>query len=248
MNDKNRKKKQEQELATNRMLVIFVFVIVVLYGMKMLYSVMSFGSTYLQGQRANLIVLLIAAAAAVVFLVVGLVQKKKGALKKDKVFTPFFIAFLFAVIALSALVLRLEILHGMDILYIALPLLAVLYLVNLVFERQFLTFCVVEIAAIGAAYCSYRGAWERVPMTVIAILLALVPLALVLADSKALKDIKTTLLGRNADKRFTVALCCVTVALVALAILLGGKMALILTIALGAVLLGTAVYYTVKAM
>lgn len=248
MNDKNRKKKQEQELATNRMLVIFVFVIAVLYGMKSLYNVMTFGSTFLQGRRINGIVLLISAVGAAAFLAVGPILKKQGKLKTDKIFTPFFIAFLFAVLALSALVLRVEIQHGMDILYVALPVLAVLYLVNLVYERQFLTFCVVEAAAIGAAYCSYRGAWERFPMTVIAVVLSLVPLVLVLVDSKSLKEIKRMILGRQADKRFIVALCCVTIALVALAMILGGKVALILTVALGAVLLGTAVYYTVKAM
>lgn len=248
LNEKNRKNKQRQELETNRLMAIFVFVILLLYGMSRLYRVMTYGTTILAGLRANLAVILVAAAAAAAFFLMGLLQKKKGTLKTDRVFHPAFVGALFGVTALSALVIRVDMLRGMDILYVALPVMAVLYLVNLVYERQFLTLCVVEAAAIVAAYCCYRGAWERVPVTVIALVLAAVPPILALAEGKALQPARQLIFGKKVDRRYTLISYGVILILLAAALLLGGRAALIVTIALGVYLLGAAVYFTVRAM
>lgn len=248
MNESNQKKKQAQELATNRLMVIFVYVILLLMGMTRLYRYMITGSTFLQGQRLNLIFLIAGAAAAAVCFIWAAVQYKKRTFRKDKLVTPLFIGICFLLFALSCLVLRLDFSNGMNVLNVLLPLMAVLYLIYLICERRFFTFCVVCAAGVISAYCSYQGAHERLPMAILAAVLALTAFITALTKGKGAERLRKALFGKISDRRFAVVSNLAILAAVAAAYFLGGKIALIAAIGLAALLLGTAVYYTVRAL
>ena len=246
MNESNQKKKQAQELATNRLMVIFVYVILLLMGMARLYRYMITGSTFLQGQRLNLILLIASAAAAAVCFVWAAIQHKKGTFRKDRLVTPLFIGICFLLFALSCLILRLDYSNGINVLNVLLPVMAVLYLIYLICERRFFTFCVVCVAGVISAYCSYQGARERLFMAILAAVFALIALAC--ATMAPDKGLRKALFGKNPDRRFAVVSNLIILAAVIAAYLLGGKLALIAAIGLAALLLGTAVYYTVRAL
>ena len=79
-------------------------------------------------------------------------------------------------------------------------------------------------------------------------LLGLVPMALALAGSGKLEKLTRQVLGRNFDKRYTFLVYGVTLLALAVAAVIRGKLALVICLALGAYVLASAVYYTVKAM
>ena len=66
MSEKNRKKQQEQDLVTKRILAIFLVTVVLLWGMSSLYDMMTYGSTFMQGQLVNNSVMAVSGLAALV--------------------------------------------------------------------------------------------------------------------------------------------------------------------------------------
>ena len=78
MSEKNRKKRQEQDLITKRILAIFLVTVVLLWGMSSLYDLMTYGSTFMQGQLVNNGVMAVSGLAALVSLVMYFTAKKKS--------------------------------------------------------------------------------------------------------------------------------------------------------------------------
>lgn len=235
-------------MTTNRLMVIFVYVILLLMGMARLYRYMVTGSTFLQGQRLNLILLIAGAAAAAVFLIWAAVQYKKGTFRKDRLVTPLLFGICFLLFTLSCLILRLDFANGMNVLNVLLPVMAVLYLIYLICERRFFTFCVVCAAGVISAYCSYHSVHEQRFMAVVAGVLAVAALVPALTKGKTAEKLREALYGRNLNRCFVLISNLLILALVMAAYLLGGKIALAAAIALAAGLLGMAVYYTVRTL
>ena len=248
MSEKNKKKRQEQDLVTKRILAIFLVTVVLLWGMSSLYDMMTYGSTFMQGQLVNNSVMAVSGLAAVISLVMYFTAKKRGTLRTDRVINSGFVALCLLVVCACSFILAMDYYNGMHILYIFLPVIAVLFLVYHVYERQFFTFCVVEAMAIAAAYCCYVNAWEKTPALVLSFLLCLVPMALSVLSWEKLRALSEKVLGKQYDKRYTLLVYGVTILALAAAALLRGKVALLLCLALGAYMLASAVYYTVKAM
>ena len=69
MNEKNRKKKQAQDLAARRILAVFLVTALILWGMSYLYNMMTYGSTFMQGQMVNNGVMAVSGLLAAVCLV-----------------------------------------------------------------------------------------------------------------------------------------------------------------------------------
>lgn len=247
MNEKNRKKQQAQELVTNRVMAIFVYVVLLLWGMSWLNRLMTFGTTYMIGRRLNLALVLVSAAVTLVMLWLTWTQQKKGTFRKDRVFNPALYCLMAAAFCVSCLIMRLSFENGAHIVYVFLPLCAVLYLIFYVYERQFFSCCVLEALSIGAVYCVYRSVTEGKLLLVLAGLLCVVGGALALLGKKDSKLLRT-LLGRQYDKQYILLTCLLTLAAMVLAVLLRGSAALILCIVLGVYLLASAVYFTIKAM
>ena len=248
MNEKNRKKQQAQDLVTGRIMAIFLVTVLLLWGMSYLYDMMTYGSTFMQGQLVNNTVMAVSGLAALISLVIYYTAKKRGTLRTDRVVNSGFLALCFLVMCACSFILAMDYYNGMHILYIFLPVTAVLFLVYHVYERQFFTFCLVEAMAIAAAYCCYVGAWEKTPALVISFVLCLVPMALTLVKDGKLENLAHQVLGRNFDKRYTLLVYGVTLVVLAAAAVIRGKVALVICLALGAYMLAAAVYYTVKAM
>lgn len=247
MNEKNRKKQRAQELVTNRVMAVFVFVVLLLWGMSWLSRLMTFGTTFLLGRRVNLILTLVSGALTVLFLVLLRSQLKKGTFRKDRVFNTALYALFSGAFCAGCLILRFCLENGAHIVYVFLPLCAVLYLVFYVYERQFFSFCVLEAVAISAAYCIYRSVLEGKALILLAGVLCVAAGIFALL---AKKDGRLThaILGRQYDKRYILLTCAVTLAALALAALLKGSAALIAGIVLGVYVLASAVYFTIKAM
>ena len=248
MSEKNRKKRQEQDLITKRILAIFSVTVVLLWGMSSLYDLMTYGSTFMQGQLVNNGVMAVSGLAALVSLVMYFTAKKRGTLHTDRVVNSGFLALCFLVMCACSVILAMDYYNGMHILYVFLPVTALLFLVYHVYERRFFTFCLVEAMAIAAAYCCYVNAWEKTPALVLSFLLCVVPMALSVLRGEKLKELAEKVLGKQYDKRYILLVYGVTILALAAAALLRGKVALILCLTLGAYMLASAVYYTVKAM
>ncbi len=248
MNEKNLKKKQSQDLATRRILAVFLMAALVLWGMSKLYNVMTYGTTFLQGQSLNRGLLAVSALASLVLMAVYFLGKKRGTLRQERVLGTGFFALCALTICASSAILALDLNNGMHILYIFLPVIAVLYLVYYIYERQFFSFSLVSAVSIAAAYCCYAGAWERVPALVLAGVLCLIPMGLALVKGGKVSALRELVLGKQFDKRYTLVVYAVLLALLAVAAVVAGKLALIITLCMGAYLLAAAVYFTVKAM
>ena len=245
MNEKSLKKKQSQDLATKRILAVFLAAALVLWGMSFLYDMMTYGSTFMQGQLINNALLAVSALAAVVMIVVYITAKKRGAFHEERVLNSGFFALCALAVCASSFILAMDYYNGMHILYIFLPVAAVLYLVYYVYERQFFSFSVAATASIADAYCCYVGAWEKIPMLVLAALLCLTTMGLALMKGGKVQEL---VLGKQFDKRYVLAVHGGMLLLLAVAALLNGKLALIIALAMGIYLLAAAVYYTIKAM
>ncbi len=248
MNEKNQKRKQAQDLVARRILAIFLMTALILWGMSSLYDLMTYGTTFLLGQRINLIVMAISGAAAIGCLIWFLWARKNGKLQKDRVLHSGFFTLCAAVICACCAILYMEYYNGMHILYIFLPVIAGLFLVYHLYERQFFTFCVVQTAAIATTYCFYAGMWEKNLVLSITIILCLIPMLLVLVKQKKYPELISWVLGKEFDTRYTLISYGVTILAVAAAALIQGKLAMVVGLALGAYLLASAVYYTIKAM
>ena len=248
MNEKNRKKKQAQDLAARRILAVFLVTALILWGMSYLYNMMTYGSTFMQGQMVNNGVMAVSGLLAAVCLVLYIAAKKRGTVHDDRVVNSGFFALCALLVCASSFILAMDYYHGMHILYIFLPLSAVLYLVYHVYERQFFTFCVVEAVAIGTAYCCYAGAWERIPALALTVVLCLIPMVLDLFQGSGANKLVELVLGKQFDKRYTLLVYAGTILLMAAAALVAGKLAMFIALGLGAYLLAAAVYFTVKAM
>ena len=248
MNEKNRKKKQAQDLVTGRILAIFLVTVLLLWGMSYLYDMMTYGITFMQGQLVNNCVMAVSGLAALVSLVLYFTAKKRGTLRTERVVNSGFLALCFLVACACSCILAMDYYNGMHILYVFLPVTAVLFLVYHVYERQFFTFCLVEALAISAAYCCYVGAWEKMPALVAAVVLCLVPMVLAITGSNKLEAFTQQVLGRSFNKRYTLLVYGGTLVALVAAAALRGKLALVISLVLGAYMLASAVYYTVKAM
>jgi len=248
LSEKNRKKQQAQDLVTQRIMAIFLVTVLLLWGMSYLYDMMTYGSTFLQGQMVNNAVMAISGLGAVILLVLYFTAKKRGTLNTERVINTGFLALCLLVVCACSFILAMDYYNGMHILYIFLPVVAVLFLVYHVYERQFFTFCVVEAVAIGTAYCCYVNAWEKTAMLVLAFVLCLAPMVLAVLKGERVQQLSEKVLGKQFDKRYTLLVYGATMVVLAAAAVLGGKLALILCLALGAYMLASAVFYTVKAM
>lgn len=248
MNEKNRKKKQAQDLAARRILVIVLVTALILWGMSSLYDMMTYGTTFMLGQRVNLTVMAVSGAAAVACLIWFLWQRKNGKLPKDRVIHSGFLTLCAAVICACCGILHMDYYNGMHILYIFLPLIAVLFLVYHIYERQFFTFCVVEAAAIATAYCFYAGMWEKNLALAVTLVLCVIPMLLSLMKPEKRDGLVVTVLGREFDRRYTLLSYGATIAALAAVALVQGKLAMVIGLLLGAYVLASAVYYTIKAM
>ena len=248
MSEKNRKKKQVQDLITKRIMAIFVVTVLLLWGMSSLYNMMTFGSTFLQGQIVNKVVMAVSGLGALIMLVLYFTSKKRGTLNTERVVNTGFLALCLLVVCACSSILAADYYNGMHILYVFLPVVAVLFLVYYVYERQFFTFCVVEAVAISALYCCFVNAWEKSALLVLSGVLCLIPMGLTLLKGEAVAALTEKVLGKQYDKRYTLLVYAITLVLLAAAAALGGKIALIICLVLGAYVLAAAVFYTVKAM
>ncbi|MBR5537099.1 MAG: hypothetical protein IKU58_04300 [Clostridia bacterium] len=248
MNEKNRKKKQAQDLAAGRIMAIFLVTVVLLWGMSYLYDMMVYGATFMQGQLVNNGVMAVSGLAAVICLVLYFTAKKRGTLHTERVVNSGFLALCFMVMCACSVILAMDYYNGMHSLYIFLPATALLFLIYHVYERQFFTFCLVEAVAIFAAYCFFVGSWAKTPALVAALVLCLIPMALVLGKSDKLEKFTHQVMGGQFNKRYTMLVYGVTLLAVIAAALLQGKLALVVGLVLGVYMLASAVYYTVKAI
>ena len=245
MNEKSLKKKQGKDLATKRILAVFLVAALVLWGMSFLYDMMTYGSTFMKGQMINNVLLAVSALATVVLIVLYVTAKKRGAVHADRVLNSGFLALCALAVCASSFILAMDYNNGMHILYIFLPVAAVLYLVYYVYERQFFSFCVSAAISIAAAYCCYANVWEKLPALALAVVLCLITMAAALMNGGKLREL---VLGKQFDKGYVLAVHGAMILLMAAAMLLGGKLALIISLAMGVYLLAAAVYYTIKAM
>ncbi len=248
MNEKSLKKKQSEDLATKRILAVFVMAAAVLWGMSRLYDVMTYGSTFMLGQVLNNVLLAVSALAAAVLVVLYVLTQKRGTASKDRVLDTGFFALCALTVCASSLILAVDFYNGMHILYVFLPVVAVLYLVYYIYERQFFSFCTASVMAISASYWSYSNGWERLPALVLAGLMCVAVMVLAVVNCDKLAKLQEAVLGKQFDKRYTLLIYAAMLVLMVAATMMEGKIALIIALAMGIYLVAAAVYYTIKAM
>ena len=237
-----------QDFATRRILAVFLAAALILWGMSYIYEVMTFGTTFQLGIRINRIVLAVSGVAAICCFAVYFLAHKRGTFHSERVFNSGFFALCTTVLFACSGLLALDFYHGMHVLYIFLPVTAVLFLVYCIYERQFFTFCMAQALAITAAYTCYAGNWMSVPLAVIAVVLCALLAVVAAGKQPGLLRMKEALFGKQPNVRYALLVYCCTIAMLILAAVLKGKVALLISLALGAYLLACAVYYTVRAM
>ena len=248
MNEKNRKKKQAQDLATRRILAVFVAAAVILWAMSYVYDIMSFGTTFLMGVKINKIVMTVSGIAAIVSFALYVISKKRNTYHEERVLNSGFFTLCTTVLFFCAATLAMDFYGGMHTLYVFLPVTAVLFLVYHIYERSFFAFCVVESLAIAAAYSCYANAYKQYVLLALAILSALAVILLTAGERTSLHKFRTVVVGERVNRRYTLLSYGATVIALIAAAVLGGKFALLVALALGVYLLASAVFYTVKAM
>ena len=247
MNENRKQKEAQQELVTNRIMVMFVFTVVLLMAMSYVYRMMTFGTTFVKGLLLDKILIAVSGVATLGLIGFSVYARKKGTFPAGKTFNSDFFATGTAMLFASSVILYLDYAHGMRILYVFLPVVAVLYLIFHICERSFFTFCMMQAVSIAAAYYCYTGARRRFVLFAVAALICLFPAVLALVREK--KDMLVrAVLGGNYSKKYTVLASAVTLCVLIAALVLGGKAALVLMILLGVFVLASAVYYTVRSM
>lgn len=246
---KNQKSKDvylRETWITNRVMLVFAAVVLGLWGFSSLVDGLNYAASYETGLTVARITLALFALATLGSL--ALVWKNRDAEQEPfRVVTPDLIAGICAVGALGAWLVLRNFSTAMQLLYVLLPALAVLYLVYYIFQREFFLYTLAgALSAFAMWNCGNAvGGAKR-------LLLALAVIALNGALCWAnMKSEDGTFRGFRLREctgctKLPMIVYPALALLVAVALVLGAPVAFYLVYGTGAAIFAAAVYFTVK--
>lgn len=244
---KNQKSKDNylrESWITSRVMLVFVAVAVGLWGFNRLATGMDYASSYQNSVTAAKVVLALFAAGLVISLL--LAWKKRGS-EELKVVTPDLTAGICAVGLVGSALLLNNFATAMQLLYVLLPALAVLYLVYYTFQREFFLICSASALSMLAMW-NCGNAVGGAKRLLLALAVAALDALLCWANLKSEDGLFRGFRIREAGSCPKVAMVVypVLALLVLAALILGAPVAFYLVYATAALLFAGAVWFTVK--
>ena len=244
---KNQKSKENylrESCITNRVMLVFVAAAVGLWGFSRLSNSMNYAATFFGARTAAQVILalFLAGTAAALYFVY---KTRSWETAGYKVVTPGLIAGFCGCGALGAWLMLRNFASAMQLLYVMLPVAAVLYLVYYTFQREFFLLCASGALSMLAMYACGSAGLKRVLPALAAIA---VNGLLLYANLKGEKGLFRGFRVREAAccPKAAVAAYPVLTLLVLAALVLGSPLSVYLLYVTGGLLFVAAVYFTVK--
>jgi hypothetical protein len=247
--------RRNDEYLTYRIMLAFLEAAVGLLLMSRLYAAIDTPTTY---DIARLVCLIIAAAAgasAVIGVASYLAAVRRNTHQAGRVFNGMFLAAAAAVAGISALILYVNYNLGMPVIYVFIPVSAVLFVLYSVYPK---TVFVTSATHSFVAMAIYALRLDFLPRTRVIILcagLAVCGLAVILYFATAKNDgciriagVNLSLFGRHANRRYLLILYAVTAVVLVAAYLLGGAFAFYATWLTVAFIVASVIAATVRMM
>ncbi len=246
--------RKQEDFVASRVMAVFSGAVVMLWGLAYLWRGYDVAATLLTAMKVNNILIGVSAVGFAASLVWWFMQIKKGTNKEHPVFTGSMFTLFFGALLVSVLLVKYDHDSAKRVLYVIIPGAAILHLVYSTYQREFFSFCLthsticyllwvmaktynpsLELAALGAILIICFSA-------VVFFLLAkrhdgeghFGPITIRLYDNKKLKTSQAVMLYGA------------TALLAVVAYLLGIPYAYYILYALVGLVVGAAVYYTVK--
>ena len=244
---KNQKSKDNylrESWITSRVMLIFVAVGVALWGFSRLANGMDYASSYQSAIAATRVVLGIFAAGLAISLV--FVWKKKFC-GEYQVITPDLTAGICAAGLLGSALLLRNFTTAMQMLYVILPVLAVLYLVYYAFQREFFLLCSASALSMFAMW-NCGNAVGGIKRLLLALAIIALDLLVCYANMKSENGLFRGIRVREEGgcPKLPMVAYPVLAALVLVSLVLGAPVAFYLVYGTAALLFAAAIWFTVK--
>lgn len=254
---KNREKeelrKNEDHIA-NRVMVVFAAAILMLLGLSYLWRAYDVAATLLAAIRINRILIGVSALGLAASLGWWILSVHKGTYKKDSICNGAMFSCFFAVLLPSLMLIQYSASIAQRVLYVVIPGIAILHLVYSSYQREFFSFCVTHSLICYLMWIMARTYNPSLELSALAAVLTICAAAFCLFLLASRKGGMLSLGGlhiRLTDNRDLRVSCVGAVyggtALLALAAyFLGVPYAYYCLYALIGLVIGMAVYFTVK--
>ncbi len=252
-NIKSRKDTTYEDYLASRVMAVFAGVMVILAGLTYLWNAYDVGSTFFAAIRATNILIWVSAAGVIGGALWTASDIKSDRLKKAPVLNGVMATVFSLALLGSLLLIKYNYIISKRVLYVALPVAAILHLVYCSYQREFFSLCVTHVSVILAVWLAARHTGR---MATVAVIIAIIICgAAVLLFLSAKKNGGYVSVGRlkiklydnkNIASRTVFAVYGVTALLVAAAYFLAAPYAYYILYALAAFLVIEAVYFTVK--
>ncbi len=254
---KEKRVEKAQDTITNRVLIFFGCTAVFLWAISYLSSAFDYQVSYYAARIAAVVLIFVGAAGVVAGFVWQGARVRSGK-AQNAAFSGYTIAWFSLVLALSSAMMRFySYTLAMRLLYVLMPVAAILYLVYYTYPRAFFTVCTTHVSlaflmwTLAKASGVSGSARIRCIAFALAALLCLVMLCLVWATRKTGGAIRlgrrsVAVFGKKTGTRYLAGLYTATLILFAAALFLGAPFAFYALYALAGFIFVAAVYYTVR--
>lgn len=252
-NIKSRKDTSHEDYLASRVMAVFAAVMVILAGLTYLWNAYDVGTTFFAAMRVNNILIWVSAAGVMGSLAWLVSDIKKDRLKRSPVLNGAMATVFFLALLGSLLLIKYNYVVSKRVLYIALPVAAILHLIYCSYQREFFSLCVTHFSVILAVWMAARQAGRTAAVaSVIAIVICGAAVLIFLSARKKGGYISVGKLkikvydNKNITSQTVFAVYGVTALMVAAALFLAAPYAYYILYALAAFLVIEAVYFTVR--
>ena len=253
---KAQKVQKQQDIITNRVLIFFGFTAVFLWAISYLSRAFDYASSFQAANIAAVVLMVVGAAAVVAGLVWQSARIRSGA-ARDAALSGYVIAWFGLVLTLScAMMMFYSYTLAMRLLYVLMPVSAVLYLIYYVYPREFFTVCLTHSSLAFLMWALAKTARGGDPVICyasfgLAVLICAAALALAYKTRGTdgvltMGSRRIAVFNKTTNIRYITAVYAVTLVLLVAALLLGAPLAFYALYAVLAFIAVSAVYYTVR--
>ncbi len=255
--NKNRAKddlRKQEDFVANRVMAVFSGAVVMLWGLAYLWRGYDVAATILTAMKVNTILIGVSAVGLAASLAWWISQIKAGTNKKNPVFTGSMFALFFGALLVSVLLIKYDYESAKRVLYVLIPGAAILHLVYSTYQREFFSFCLTHSLISYLLWIMAKTYNPSLELAALGSILAICGVAVVFFLLASRNDgeghfgpITIRLYDNKKIKTAHIAVLYGCTALLAvLAYMLGAPYAYYIMYTLIAVVVGAAVYYTVK--
>ncbi|MBQ9925919.1 MAG: hypothetical protein IJO51_07855, partial [Clostridia bacterium] len=246
--------RKQEDFIANRVMAVFSGAVVMLWGLAYLWRGYDVGATLLAAIKINNILIGVSAVGFVASLIWWISQIKKGTNKERPVLTGSMFALFFGALLVSVLLIKYDYDSAKRVLYVVIPGAAILHLVYSTYQREFFSFALTHSVICYLLWImakTYNPSLELAALAAILVICVVAfvffllakrhdgeghfgPITIRLYDNKKLKTDHVALIYGG------------TALLAGAAFALGNPYAYYILYALVGLVVGAAVYFTVK--